>query len=427
MRRILLAPTLIATVAVLAGCGSGTDEKPDTAPGKGSEPSLADSPLMACYGLVGLEELQNCVPGVGSMSARDVKIQLPEHAEVDLGNYNQKREAPSATLEIDNRWLRAFLVPYKVASHGLTPEMIGARVEVYDLADQSAVASIDLPNAKVDAILPDVENNLFIAALTDTDVPGYTDRRDEITATMAAVDPLAGKTLWQKDDLLTSNPHAVIDRGILPVFGTPKEECGSKTIARTVQVIDTGTGDLAWTTHVTELRGPRDNDQCTADVVYADPALPYIQVTREGDLPYPPDPNYALTTNLDVKTGNVFAPLPSEVVDFGNTRDYFADREGPLAAVRITRDGHYGRQGGETGWLIVDRESGTIVNRIPSGMLSQVNAQIVGMYDSKLILKNATTFAVDARTTADAGSVKSQPIRDINGWTLDANGTFTEK
>ncbi|MDH6284826.1 hypothetical protein [Prescottella agglutinans] len=426
VRRALLAPTLIAA-ALLAGCGSDVEETQGAAATGGSEPSLSDDPLMACYGLVGFKERQNCVPGVGAMSARDVTVKLPEYAQDELGLYNHRKDAPSATINVGDRWLRAFLVPYQVASHGLTPAMSAARVEVFDLADRSSVTSIDLPNTKVNAILPDTDNGLFVVALTDINANGYLDNRDQITTTMAAVDPFAGKVLWQKDDLMTSNPDAVIDRGVLPVYGTPKGECRGKTIALTVQVLDTKTGDARWSKKLTDLRGPRDNDQCTADVVYADPRLPYIQVTREGEYPVAaPDANYNITTNLDVNTGAVFAPLPSEFIDFSRG-GFYVDPVSPLTVVRITREGNYERKGGETGWLVFDRDSGTIVNRMPLDTLGKVNADIIGLYDSKLYLKNANVFALDARTNAEAGRVTSRPIQQVNGWTLHENGDFTKQ
>lgn len=109
MRRALLAPTLIATM-LLAGCGSGTDtgtqEASEPTAHVGSEPSIEDSPMMACYGRVGYEQLRDCVPGVGAMSARDVKgVTLPENAKV-IAPPNPA-DVATATLEVDGKWLRA--------------------------------------------------------------------------------------------------------------------------------------------------------------------------------------------------------------------------------------------------------------------------------------------------------------------------------
>ncbi len=124
---------------------------------------------------------------------------------------------------------------------------------VADEQGSGARATIDLPNTKVDALLADTENGLFVAALTSTDDRGYNNNRAAIAATMAAVAPESKKVLWQKDDLLTSNPDGVIDRGILPVYSTPEGECKGYTFARNVQVLDTKTGEAKWTTHVSEL------------------------------------------------------------------------------------------------------------------------------------------------------------------------------
>lgn len=419
---------------LLSGCGSDSDEAATGAFHEGSEPSLADDPLMACYGRVGFKERQDCVPGVGTMSARDLKVKLPEYAKVMIGKMDRgPDEVPVATLNVDDRWLRAFLVPYRISSHGMTPESRGTRIEVVNLADRSTVTSIDLPNTQMNAILPDTKNGLFVAALTDFDLlfeGGFRNKGPKIDATMAAVDPLAGKALWQKNDLLTSNPDAVIDRGVLPAYGVPDRECDGYTKARTVQVLDTRTGEAKWSKHVTELRGPKNGDQCTVDIVYADPGLPFIPVTRKGDLAVVGvRDDYNLTTNLDVDTGEVFAPLPSEVIELPSKSmpgRFFADPRSPLTLIEVAHEGQVGRTGGETGWLVVDRNAGTIVNRIPGTTLSEVKAGIVGLFDSQVYLKNSTIFTIDGRTNAEGGTVSALPVRVVNGWTLHDDGTFTK-
>ncbi|WP_137875959.1 hypothetical protein [Rhodococcus sp. Q] len=429
MSRALLAPTLIAAL-LLAGCGSDTDtstaDAADPSAHVGSEPSIADDPMMACYGRVGFNERKDCVPGVGSMSARDVKgVALPEHAKV-IAPPNPA-DVVSATLEVDGTWLRAYLVPYEVPSRGLTAESSGTIVAVFDLAARKLTTQIDLPKAQMDAVLPDTKNGLFVATLTDAEQVQY--RQDEGLTTMAAIDPTTGKALWQKTNMLTSNPVAVIDRGILPAYGITTD-CGKPgdTLARSLHVLNVKTGEPTWSKNVTEVRGRPDGEQCTKDVVYADPGLPFIQVIRRGDYVdmamSQPERLYNITTNLDVKTGEVFAPLPSEMID--RSRNYFVDPRSPLTIIWIKADGNVERTGGETGWLVLDRESGAIVNRISQDTLSDVNASLVGIYDSQTYVKNSTLFTIDAHTNAEGGPVNAMPVREVNGWILHDNGNFTQ-